>query len=106
MSFYVTALYNHPADDAAKESFESYYAQTHTPLAKELPNLESLVVFRPAPEADGSPAAYYLIAVLEYASAEACQESFDSTKGREVLADVPKFAFQGVTLVQGPGGRA
>lgn len=101
MSYYVTAIYNHPADAQARAAFDEYYANTHTPLAKTLPGLQELTVFHPDDAPDGTKAPYYLIAILKYASAEACQESFGSEIGQTVLADVPKFAFQGVTLAQG-----
>ncbi|MFT4127361.1 MAG: EthD family reductase [Gordonia sp. (in: high G+C Gram-positive bacteria)] len=105
MSHFVTVLYNQPADEAAAAAFDEYYEQTHAPLARTLPELDGLTVIHPTPGPDGSPAPYHLIAILEYASAEACGRSFGSEIGQEVLADVPKFAVQGMTLTQGPGVR-
>ena len=88
-------LYNTPADP---EAFDRYYAETHIPLAKQLPGLLRYTVSRNAATLDGD-ANYYLIAELDWESMEAMQAAFGSEIGRETAADVPNFASGGHALM-------
>jgi uncharacterized protein (TIGR02118 family) len=47
---------------------------------------------------DGSPAPYYLLAELSFASAEALNAALGSPEGRATAADLANFADGGVTM--------
>jgi uncharacterized protein (TIGR02118 family) len=101
--FQVTALYNQPED---AEAFDKYYDSVHAPLAKTFPGLQRFTVCHPAPDQDGNPPAYHLIAVLEFADAAAFGAAVGSPEGEAIMADVPKFAGAGVTLLTGESHEA
>ncbi|MGH3160160.1 MAG: EthD family reductase [Streptosporangiaceae bacterium] len=90
----LTVCYGHPSDPAA---FDAYYQGTHRPLAEKIPGLESFTA-RHCASVDSSPAPYYLIAELSFASAEAMQAGLGSPEGLASHADVANFADGGVTM--------
>jgi uncharacterized protein (TIGR02118 family) len=98
--FQLTAFYNHPED---VEAFDKHYDEVHTPLAAKLPGLQRFTVSRPGPDQDGNQPAYHLIAVLEWADQAALDAGFAGPEGEAAMADLPKFAGAGVTIVTGPG---
>jgi len=91
----VLVLYNTPADPTA---FEQYYHGTHIPIVKRMPGLRSYVISK-GPLATGSGANYYLVAVLTFDSMDAIQAAMRSPEGQATVADVPKFATGGVTIL-------
>ncbi len=96
--FQLTALYNPPADPAA---FDRHYNEVHAALGRKLPGLQRFTVSRPGPDPEGNPPAYHLVAVLEWADAQAFKESIDSPEGQAALADLPNFAGAGMTMLTG-----
>ncbi|MFP5020196.1 EthD family reductase [Pseudonocardia phyllosphaerae] len=97
--YQLTVLYHPPADVA---QFDSYYDQTHTPLAKKVPGLQRLTVTRPKPGPDGLQPAYHLIAALEFADEQAFVTGLSSEEGKAAAADIENFATGGVTMLTGP----
>ncbi len=93
-----TALYGHPTDPQA---FETYYAQTHIPIAKKMKEVVKIETTMFLPNADGSPAAYYRMAELYFASPEDLQLAMASPEGQATVADLSNFATGGVTLIAG-----
>lgn len=90
-------LYNHPTDP---EAFDSYYGETHTPIAKTIPNMRSLVVSTgPIVTPDGSRSPYHQIAELTFDSMEDLQAAMASSAGRTTAGDLRNFAGAGVSLV-------
>lgn len=88
-------LYGHPADPTA---FDRHYTEIHLPLADKIPNCQGaswghLVTL------DGSPAAYYLSAVLEFESVEVLREAFAGPEGVAAANDLGNFATGGVTML-------
>ena len=96
MAAHVLALYNKPADPT---HFEQYYYGTHVPIAKQLPGLRKYTTNKGAIGAPDGAAAYYLVAVLEFDSMEAIQKALSSSEGQATVADVPKFASGGISLL-------
>ena len=86
--------YGQPQDPAA---FDTYYRETHTPLALKQPGLLRLTVghARPLLPDGESP---YLVAELDFESEQAMGESLASPEGRAAGADLANFATGGVTL--------
>jgi uncharacterized protein (TIGR02118 family) len=90
----LTVAYGHPKDPAA---FDAYYQATHSPLAGKIPGLEAFTA-RHCASLDASPAPYYLLAELSFASAETLSAGLSSAEGRAAAADVANFADGGVTM--------
>jgi uncharacterized protein (TIGR02118 family) len=90
----LTVGYGHPKDPAA---FDAHYEATHRPLAEKIPGLASFTARRCA-SLDGSPAPYYLLAELSFASAEALSAGLASPEGQASAADLANFADGGVTM--------
>jgi uncharacterized protein (TIGR02118 family) len=88
-------LYHTPADPAA---FDSYYHQTHIPLAQKIPGLRSFVI-------SGSPVqalagiAPHLIAILTFDSLAELNAALASPEGQAAAADLSNFASAGATLL-------
>lgn len=98
MTFQLTVLYHQPDDTAA---FDSHYESTHAPLAAKMPGLRSYSVSRPGPDPDGSPAAEYLVATLQFDDAAAFGAGVGSEEGQAAVNDVANFATGGVTMLTG-----
>lgn len=93
----VVALYKKPADPAA---FDSYYFSTHVPIAKAMPGLRSCQVSAGPPRSltgGGDPP--YLVALLEFESAEAAKIALASPEGVATAQDLGNFAQAGVELL-------
>ena len=93
MTHRLLVQYGRPTDPA---EFDRYYRDVHTPLALTLPGLRSLSVGRPS-SLDGSDAPY-LVAMLDFESAEAMGTALQSPEGGTTAADLPNFASGGVSL--------
>jgi uncharacterized protein (TIGR02118 family) len=90
------ALYHTPQDPAA---FDTYFAETHTPLAAKIPGLarqESSVGPVMTPE---GPAPYHAIGVLTFASMDDLMAALQSPEGQAASADLANFATGGATVL-------
>jgi len=96
MAAQVLVLYNEPLDPKA---FEAYYFGTHVPLAKQLPGLRKYTVNRGGLSVPGGVPPYFFIAILDFDSMQAVQNAFASPQGVATVADVPRFASGGVTIL-------
>ena len=85
------ALYKKPLDPAA---FDEYYKNHHVPLAKTLPGLQSYTLGR-----GGDSDAFYLVAILTFASMDALQAALRSSIGEATVADLKNFAQAGVEIL-------
>lgn len=96
MAAKVLVQYNRPADPAA---FDTYYAETHTPIAKKIPGLRSFLVSTgPIAAPDGSPAPYHQIAELIFDSMADLQAGMSSPEGRDTARDLRNFAGAGASM--------
>jgi uncharacterized protein (TIGR02118 family) len=86
--------YGTPEDAAA---FDTYYRETHTPIALKQPGLVRLT-FGHASSLDPAQSAPYLVAELDFDSEEAMNAALASPEGRAAGADLAKFATGGFTL--------
>ena len=91
----LVVMYGQPADP---EAFDTYYRETHTPLALKQPGLLRLTFGRPEAmgPADAKP---YLIAELDFESEQAMSASLASPEGKAAGGDLANFATGGVTLL-------
>ena len=90
----LSVSYHAPADPAA---FDAHYTGTHVPLALEIPGLRTFTTGH-AQSMDGSTPAYYMVAELDFDSAEAMATGMGSTQGAAAVADLPTFAGAGTTF--------
>ena len=88
-------LYNTPKNPAA---FETYYQQTHIPIAKKMPGLRSYTISKGAVQALAGTAPH-LIATLVFDSMTDLQSALASAEGQAAAADVANFATGGATLL-------
>jgi uncharacterized protein (TIGR02118 family) len=65
-----TALFGHPDDP---DAFEEYYASTHVPLVKKIPNVQRFEAARIVATPDGSEPPYYRIGELYFEDVEQMQ---------------------------------
>jgi uncharacterized protein (TIGR02118 family) len=94
----LVVLYGPPTDPAA---FEEYYVNTHLPLAGKMPNVARFEATRVLGTPDGSDPPYYRVAEVWFESQEALQATMSSPEGQETVADIPKFATGGATVLIG-----
>ncbi len=88
-------LYNHPADPAA---FDSYYYNTHIPLAERIPGLRSYSVSTAPPRVLAGNG-FHLIAELTFDSMDDLNGALASPEGQATAADLANFAQAGATLL-------
>ena len=86
--------YGQPTDPA---EFDRHYRDVHTGLAQAIPGLVRLTVGHPQ-SLDPSTPAPYLIAELDFESAEAFGAGMSSEAGRAAGADVGTFATGGASM--------
>ena len=91
-----TALFGHPEDP---DAFEEYYANTHLPLVRKIPNLQRFDRGKVVATPDGSEPAYYRFGDLWFESMDQMQSSLGSPEGQEVTQDMQNFATGGVTFL-------
>jgi uncharacterized protein (TIGR02118 family) len=91
----VTAIYGFPADPAA---FETYYAQTHTPLAVKIPHLKRVDIAKAVASPGQSQPAFYRTADLWFEDMEQCQAALASPEAQATAQDLANFATGGVTI--------
>jgi len=94
----LTVLYRHPESEAA---FEKYYAETHLPMAQQMPGMSriELTLFTGAPAA--ARASFYRMAELYFISEAQMIETMSSPEGQAVINDLHNFATGGVEVMYG-----
>ena len=90
------AIYQQPKDPAA---FDSYYFNTHVPLAKTIPGLRRVEVTRGDVMGMGGKHGVYLVATLEFDSMESIASAMASPQGQATAADLANFASAGVDVM-------
>ena len=91
----VIVQYGMPEDPAA---FDSYYKNTHAPLAAKMPGMSSFEVSQGPVVCSDESKQVYLTAILTYESAEAMEGSMASEEGQAAVDDLANFATGGVTI--------
>ena len=92
----ILVMYNPPTDPA---HFDKYYVDVHTPLAKQIPGLQSLVVGRSPASVTDDPSPYYLIAELTFDSMDALGAGMACEEGKATAADLANFASGGAVIL-------
>lgn len=91
----IVVLYPKPTDP---DHFRDYYANTHIPLAKELPGLKA-IRYSMDVQGLGGESPYFCVAELDFEDAAAMGQALGSEQGKKVAADVGNYATGGVTMV-------
>ena len=94
----VTVLYGMPT---SSEQFEKYYKGVHLPLAAKIKGVARIEFTKFASGPDGGKPAFYRMAELYFVSQAQMEQSLQSPEGQVTVADIPKFATGGVTMVIG-----
>ena len=92
----LTLLYGHPADAM---SFESYFANTHLPLASRITGVRRAEFSLVTGAIDGSRSPWYRIAELYFDDLKHLETSMGSSGGLAAVADLPNFADGGVMTI-------
>ena len=87
--------YGQPTDPAA---FDRHYRDVHVGLAQAIPDVQRFTIGHAAP-LDPSQPTPYLVASLDFASAEAMGAALTSEAGAAAAADVATFATGGATMM-------
>jgi len=80
------------------DAFEEYYANTHMPLADEIPNLQRYEAARIVASPDGSEPPYYRIFEGYFEDVEQLQSNMATPEGQAAANDVPNVATGGTTI--------
>lgn len=91
----LVVLYHQPTDPAA---FDTYYRETHLPLAARIPNVQRFEMGKGLAGVPSGAAPYYYMAELWFESVEQLQASFASPDGQAAAHDTAIFATGGVTM--------
>ena len=95
----LTVLYGHPDDP---DAFEDYYANTHMPMVREIPDLlryeAAKAVVTPDGSEEGSAPPYYRTFEGYFEDMEQLQGGMSSPEGQAASADIPNFATGGATV--------
>jgi uncharacterized protein (TIGR02118 family) len=92
------AIYQQPNDAAA---FDTYYYNSHVPLAKTIPGLRSYEVTHGDVMGMGGKHGVYLVATLGFDSMAAIAAAMASAEGQATAADLANFAGAGVDVMMG-----
>ncbi len=94
-----TVLYEHPDDP---DAFVDYYANTHMPMVREIPDLlryeAAKAVATPDGSEDGSAPPYYRTFEGYFEDVGRLQSGMSSSEGQAASADIPNFATGGATI--------
>jgi uncharacterized protein (TIGR02118 family) len=92
----LVVAYGQPEEPAA---FDEHYASIHAPLVRKMPGLCHFEAGKVRGTPDGTPAPFYFLAELSFASMEEMQAGRSSEEGQAAAADVATFATGGATLM-------
>jgi uncharacterized protein (TIGR02118 family) len=93
--FKVLILFGKPVDEI---SFQRYFEESHCPIVKRIPRLETANFNWVAGSIEGD-APYYLVVELIFAAEEALQDGLNSEAGQAMAQDFTNFASGGVTIL-------
>lgn len=99
----IVAVWSAPKPEDV-ESFEEYYADTHVPLAANVPELRRLVLTRTSDGLEGNAPAFYRVAELHFDDRDALERSAHSAEWTQMREDAGKMIERfGVGLTVGIG---
>jgi uncharacterized protein (TIGR02118 family) len=90
------ALYKKPDD---VDAFLQHYQDVHAPLMRKVPGLQSMEVARVEADPFGGEPAYFLVATMTFADADAFKTAMRSEENKAAGQDLMGFARGLVTLM-------
>lgn len=91
----LTVAYNQPSDS---DAFFRHYEETHVPLARAIPGVETFEWSKVVGTPTGETPRYALLAELTFASMETFGAGLGSAEGRAAANDVGVFATNGADM--------
>jgi uncharacterized protein (TIGR02118 family) len=92
----LTVLYGHPKSPA---EFETYYAETHLPIAAQMKGVRRIELCKVVGTPDGSSPPFYRMAELYFDDPEHMKSVMGSPEGQRTVADLANFATGGMTVL-------
>ncbi|MGN6571871.1 MAG: EthD family reductase [Pseudolabrys sp.] len=92
----LTVLYGQPK---SPDAFETYYAQTHLPIASKIQGVRRIELSKVTGTADGSAPAFYRLADLYFDDVDHMKRVMSTPEGKATVADLANFATGGVTTL-------
>ncbi len=92
----IVSLHGFPTDP---EAFDRYYREIHTPLVQRIPGVRNVRLGRVVRMEDGSRAPFYLVSDVYFDTSEALVAAQETPEMAAALADLPRFATGGVTIM-------
>lgn len=93
----LVVLYNVPEAEQAR--FEQQYFETHVPLAKKMPGLRSIEVFKNPRNVMKGPVPFYMMATLAFDNKDALKAALGSPEGQAAGANIMSFASEYLTML-------
>ena len=94
----LVVMYGHPEDPAA---FETYYSETHLPIAAKIKGLSRVEFTKFIGTPDGGKPSQYRMAELYFDSIEELKKQMATPEGQAAVNDIPNFATGGVDVMIG-----
>jgi len=92
----LTVLYGHPTSAA---EFETYYAETHLPIAAQMKGVRRIELAKVVGTPDGGNPPFYRMAELYFDDPEHMKSVMGSPEGQRTVADLANFATGGATVL-------
>ena len=92
----LVAMYKKPAN---VQAFDTYYYNTHVPIAKKVPELRRYEVSAGPVGTPAGESPYHLVAILAFDSIAALQQALGSPEGAATARYLGNFAQAGVDLL-------
>ncbi len=92
----LVVLYPQPTD---AEAFESEYENHKELMAQHMPGFSDYSVTRMLPNLDGSPAPYYMMAVVTYPDSDALKAAMSNPDARLVGKDAMRISTGGTPII-------
>lgn len=92
----LVVLYSQPADPV---TFDKAYFETHLPLARQMPGLHKVEVYRFTKNMMGGELPYYMMAELVFADMDSLKAALKSPEGKAAGENLMGFARDYVTML-------
>jgi uncharacterized protein (TIGR02118 family) len=92
----IIALHGFPDDP---DEYQRYYREVHMPLVRRIPGVRNIRFGQALKTLDGGRPLYYLVSDVYFDDMASLEAALASPEMDEAIADVPKFASGGVTIM-------
>jgi uncharacterized protein (TIGR02118 family) len=92
----IVSLHGFPDDP---DLYQRYYRDVHLPLVQRIPGVRNIRFGQALKALDGARPLYYLVSDVYFDDMAALEAALASPEMDQAIADVPKFASGGVTIM-------